>query len=284
MRSARSARSRELWIAGTRPPAKISTPLAGRERSEPSKRRTGQADLVDARNVAGAIGVTSLIATNATPSPASAAPAVSTPLSTRRCCSSRPRDAPSALRIASSRLRLSARATSRLMALAQAIRSTQPTAASTRNERRADVADHARFQILNAPRGLLVLIRRLPDGKEPRVGGAQRSGAPPRGRHPVAGVPSAIVKKGPLRLGAGQRAAVNSATVVLERPFRLLQHADDGVARAVDGHRTSEHRWIAPEPPHPVRIREHRHVVAFADRPRRRTGGRRVASGCRSGK
>ena len=67
------------------------------------------------------------------PAPVAAAPAQSTALSATRCCSSRPRDAPSALRIASSRLRASARATSRLIALAHAIRSTQPTAASATN-------------------------------------------------------------------------------------------------------------------------------------------------------
>ena len=144
-------RSRVRWPAAS----------AGRASSMRPRR---QPHLVDARDVAAAVAVHEIERERGD---ADARPAqrqrVSTPLSTTRCWSSRPRDAPSAPRIASSRLRSSARAISRLTAFAQAMSSTQPTAASTTKSVDADVADDARLEILQAPRRLLVLIRRLPD-------------------------------------------------------------------------------------------------------------------------
>ena len=50
-------------------------------------------------------------------------------------------------------------------------------------------------------------------GKEPRVGRAQRVERRHAWRHRAAGGPVAMVKNGPLRVGVGQAAAVNNATL-----------------------------------------------------------------------
>ena len=123
----------ELRITGTTPPRRSAHRC--RPPAPASQPNTGadMPNLVDARDVAGC----RTTATSRRPSARDRRARrrgrrrVSTALSATQCCSSRPRDAPSALRMASSRLRASARATSRLIAFAQAISSTQPTAAST---------------------------------------------------------------------------------------------------------------------------------------------------------
>ena len=170
--------------------AKIRTPLPTASAAEPAEQRRRQPDLVDARDVVGAVGRDELERQRGDTGADAAAPAVSTPLSTTRCCSSRPREAPSALRMASSRLRASARATSRLMALAHAMRSTQPTAASDDEQRGADVADDACLQIQQAPRRLLVLIGRLPDRETAARSWRAACRAPPRATRPARGAPA----------------------------------------------------------------------------------------------
>ena len=54
-RSARSIPIDELWIAGTRPPRRMSAPLPAAKSGEPSEYRRGQPDLVDARDVVDAV-------------------------------------------------------------------------------------------------------------------------------------------------------------------------------------------------------------------------------------
>ena len=70
------------------------------------------------------------------------------------------------------------------------------------------------------------------------------------------------MKNGPLRFGGGQRAGREQRDVALERTDRLLQDAHDGVARAIDGHGSTEHRRIAREAPRPIGGGQHRHAIA----------------------
>ena len=210
----RSERSicREAWIAGTRPPTRIRTPLADGERGEPSERAAPTAGL---RRRAGCSrrrrSSRAESRSAATPAPTAAAAAVSTRSRPVRCCRSRPREAPSALRMASSRLRSSARAMSRLIAFAHAMRSTQPTAASTmtsveptspttRDLRscRPHVAFSSWYDDFQIGNNRAFVAR--------SVSSAAACGTSGRSR------PSTVVKNGPLRFGGGQRAAVKSAT------------------------------------------------------------------------
>ena len=82
--------------------------------------------------------------------PATAATNVSTRPSVRSCRNSRRRVAPRAGRTAYSRIRLSARATSRLARFAQAISSTNATAALQHDERLPDAADDVFLQRVHA--------------------------------------------------------------------------------------------------------------------------------------
>ena len=109
-------------------------------------------------------------------------------------------------------------------------------------ERRADVPDDARLQILQAPRGLLVLERRPPDRKEPAVGGAKRLDRR-RGRTSGRSRPSTVVKNGPFRVGVGQRAGEKIAMsrssgptsfAARRRPWRCAPSIDHaGPARRI---------------------------------------------------
>ena len=209
----------------------------------------------------------------ATTSPTITAPAVSTPDSTSRCCTSRLRVAPSALRMANSRPRPSARAMSKVTAFAHAMSRHAADGGERQQDRRSGIADDTRLEILDAPRRLLVLIRRLPDRKQSPIGGVQRlDGRLARDVRPQPA--KRHREERALALGCRPVRDREHRDVVLEGPDIFLQDADDRVAAAVDRNRAPDHIRIARESLRPVRSRSARRRGCRGRRRTRRTAGR----------
>ena len=166
--------------------------------------------------------------------PTIAALAVSTPLSTIRYCNSRPRGAPSALRMAISRPRLSARAMSRFMALAQAISNTQPTAARTMSSVEPASPTTRAFGIPVGPHvAFSSWYSDFQDTEQARVGGAQRVERSCAGNLQTP-TPDRHREERSLSLGDRPPSRSEHRDVLLEWARHLLQHPD---------HVSAHHQW-----------------------------------------
>ncbi len=123
-------------------------------------------------------------------------------------------------------------------------------------QRRLDIADDARAEVLQTPCCLLVLVGRLPDRKQPRAGGAQRLAR--RRLRDVRPEPRQDHRKErPLARGRGPARRGEHRHVSFKRAVGFLQHPDDGVANPVDVERSPEDRIVSAEPARPVRGSEH---------------------------
>ena len=216
----RRRESREPRIAGTRPPSKISAPLPIVRMSEPAEHGADEADLVDARDVVAAVDSDEL-----------KRPAPRSPSADHRRARGQQRRSRRAGAAAGGRARRRARCgspargggaararSSRLTALAQAISSTQPTAASTKSSVRAGVADDACLQIQQAPRRLLDPGRRT-----------SRSG---NRRALVARSASVAARRRDVRAEARQRHGEERSLAPGRRPARRGEHRDAALERA----------------------------------------------------
>ena len=254
--------------SGTPAPARTSTPAAIAISKRERDRAAVHVHAIEARNARPAQSAAAGRAPRrSTTRPTAPPAAASTRLSVSICRTSRPRSAPSAMRILISRVRPAARTSSRLPTLAQAISSTQPTAASrissagraaattvscsgttamfARCGWRPDtsasscvaIADISSARLLDADLGL----QPRDDAEDPVLAIALRRDRRVRRlrarqpeRHP--------------ELGPGDR-----------KVERRRHHADDQRRRAVEHRLAADDVRVAAEAPFPQSVSEHRH-------------------------